>query len=164
VIIAQLNSAHLRTGFHCEEETLTRYLQQQAGQDMRRRLSVCYVAADDSNRVIGYYTLSSMSLSRDSIPEAFVKQVPVHYAVPLVLLGRLARDISVKGQGIGEILLLDALKRACRISTAHMGALAVVVDPIHDKAAAFYQQFGFIRLPESNMMFLPMKQIEALAL
>ena len=164
MIIAQLNAAHQRTGFHCEEATLTRYLQQQAGQDMRRRLSVCFVATNDSNKVFGYYTLSSMSLSRKSIPEAYVKHIPAHYDIPLVLLGRLARDISVKGQGIGEMLLLDALKRACRISTAHMGAVAVVVDPIHDKAASFYELYGFIRLPERNMMFLPMKQIELLAL
>jgi ribosomal protein S18 acetylase RimI-like enzyme len=77
-------------------------------------------------------------------------------------LGRLARTIQAKGTGIGEELLLDALERAFILSNVSIGAMAVVVDPINAKATLFYEKYGFIKLPDSGRMFLPMKVIQKL--
>ena len=78
---------------------------------------------------------------------------------PVILLGRLARDSNYKGQGIGELLLADALRQAFQAS-ATIGAWAVVTDPINEKARAFYESFGFISL-ESGRMFITMETIKA---
>ena len=51
----------------------------------------------------------------------------------VVLLGRLARDIKVKGTGLREFLLMDALFRSYKLSTESIGALAVVVDSMNDR-------------------------------
>jgi len=160
VKIQLLEKTHNRKQFTCEEDSLTEYIRKQVSQDVRKRLSVCFVAIDDAQNVIGYYTLSSESLGRESIPEKHLKQVPQNFNAPVILLGRLARDITTKGTGLGEYLLIDALFRSYKLSKESIGAMAVVVDPISDKAIDFYIKYGFEQLPDSEKMFLPMKVIE----
>lgn len=157
--IQLLERTHIRKNFTCEEDSLNAYIRQQVSQDIRKRLSTCFVAVDNEQNVIAYYTLSSESLGRESIPDKYLKQVPKSYNAPVILLGRLARDIKTKGTGLGEHLLLDALFRSYKLSIASIGAMAVVVDPINDKAKEFYGKYGFEQLPDSEKMFLPMKVI-----
>lgn len=160
--ISILDQGHNRKSFKCEEEQLTNYIQKQVGQDVRKKLAVCFVAADNNNNVIGYYTLSSESLGRHQIPERYIKKVPPSYNAPVILIGRLARDLSAKGTGLGEHLLLDALFRAFKLSEESIGAMAIVVDPINQFAMKFYTKYGFQQLPDSEKMFLPMNTIRQL--
>jgi len=162
VKIQLLEKTHNRKNFTCEEDSLTEYIRKQVSQDIRKRLATCFVAIDSEQNVIGYYTLSSESLGRESIPEKYLNQVPKNYNAPVILLGRLARDITAKGTGLGEHLLLDALFRSYQLSSESIGAMAVVVDPINQKAVDFYSRYGFEQLPDSEKMFLPMKVIEQL--
>jgi len=162
VKIVQLEKAHNRKNFECEEDALNDYIRNQVSQDIRKRLATCFVSADADMNVIGYYTLTSESLGRDLIPDKYIKQVPKNYNAPVILLGRLARDIRVKGTGVGEHLLLDALYRSYKISEKSIGAMAVVVDPINQFAINFYAAYGFVSLPDSDKMFLPMKVIAKL--
>lgn len=153
---------HDRTNFSCEEESLTHYIQKQASQDMKKNLAACFVILNPNNQVIGYYTLSNNSISRKEIPEEHQNKIPKNYDVPVTLLGRLARDITTKGLGIGEHLLIDALQRSYTISQKSIASMAVVVDPISEKAVEFYTKYGFKQLPDSGKMFLSMKAIEKL--
>jgi len=162
VKIQLLEKTHNRKNFTCEEDSLTEYIRKQVSQDIRKRLTTCFVAIDNKQNVIGYYTLTSESLGRELIPEKYLKQVPKNYNAPVILLGRLARDITTKGTGLGEHLLLDALFRSYKLSNESIGAMAVVVDPINEKAFDFYRKYGFEQLPDSEKMFLPMKVIEQL--
>lgn len=158
--ISLLQKTHNRKGFECEEKSLSDYLQNQVSQDIKKRLAICFVATDSDNNVIGYYTLSSESLGRESIPEKYLNKVPKNYNAPVILLGRLARHIKARGTGLGEHLLLDALFRAFTLSEQSIGAMAVVVDPINEMAVRFYEKYGFERLPDSDKMFLPMNTIK----
>lgn len=160
--IVLLDKTHNRKNFDCEELSLVDYIQTQATQDIKKRLATCFVAVDDKNNVLGYYTLTSESLGRELIPERFIKKVPKNYNAPVILLGRLARDIKTKGSGLGEHLLLDALFRSYTLSEESIGAMAVVVDPINEYAIAFYRKYGFEQLPDSEKMFLPMNVIRQL--
>ncbi len=160
--IQLLEKTHNRKDFICDEDSLTEYIKKQVNQDIRKRLATCFVAIDNKQNVIGYYTLTSESLGRELIPEKYLKQVPKNYNAPVILLGRLARDITTKGTGLGEHLLLDALFRSYNLSNESVGAMAVVVDPINEKAIEFYKKYGFEQLPDSEKMFLPMKVIEQL--
>jgi len=162
VKIQLLEKTHIRKNFICEEDSLTEYIRKQVSQDIRKRLATCFVAIDNEQNVIGYYTLTSESLGRELIPEKYLKQVPKNYNAPVILLGRIARDITTKGTGLGEHLLLDALFRSYKLSNESIGAMAVVVDPINEKAFDFYRKYGFEQLPDSEKMFLPMKVIEQL--
>jgi predicted N-acetyltransferase YhbS len=158
--ISILDKTHNRKSFECEEKSLTDYIQKQATQDIKRKLAICFVAADEDNNVVGYYTLTSESLGRELIPEKYIKKVPKNYNAPVILLGRLARDIKEKRKGLGEYLLLDALFRAFKLSEESIGAMAVVVDPINEYAVKFYEKYGFEQLPDSKKMFLPMNTIK----
>jgi len=160
VKIQLLEKTHIRKNFICEENSLTEYIRKQVNQDIRKRLATCFVAVDNKQNVIGYYTLTSESLGPELIPEKYLKQVPKNYNAPVILLGRLARDITTKGTGLGEYLLLDALFRSYNLSNKSIGAMAVVADPINEKAVEFYKKYGFEQLPDSEKMFLPMKVIE----
>lgn len=158
--ISFLQKTHHRKKFECEERSLTDYIQKQVSQDVKKRLAICFVASDDNNYVLGYYTLTSESLGRELIPEKYLKKVPEKYNAPVILLGRLARNLRQKGSGLGEHLLLDALFRAFTLSEKSIGAMAVVVNPINEYAVKFYEKYGFERLPDSEKMFLPMNSIK----
>lgn len=157
-----LQKSHNRKRFTCEEESLTDYLRSQVSQDIRKSLTACFVVVDESQDVIGYYTLSSESLGQNMVPEKYRNRIPGNYHAPVILLGRLARDIRTKGTGLGEYLLVDALLRSYTLSKESIGAMAVVTDPINQNAVEFYRRYGFTRLPDSEKMFLPMKTIEKL--
>lgn len=160
--ISKLERSHNQQSFECEEDSLTEYIRKQASQDMKKRIAACFVTTDNSKDVLGYYTLTSESLGRDSIPARFIKKVPKSYNAPVILLGRLARDITQKGTGLGEHLLIDALFRAFTLSEESIGAMAVVVDPINDLAVKFYGKYGFEELPDSGRMFISMSSIKQL--
>lgn len=139
---------------------LDNYLRQQAKQDMKRKLSACFILADGNQRVKGYYTLSSTSVSREVLPDEIIRKLPASYHdLPATLLGRLAVDNAFKGQRIGEGLLVDALLRSHEAAGSSIGSMAVIVDPIDASAEKFYTKYGFILLPASGRMFIPMETV-----
>lgn len=158
-----LDSKHERNSFSCGKDLLDNYLWYQAKQDVKRKLSVCFVFVDkESQKLAGYYTLSSNSIPNELIPETFKKKLPSSYkSIPTILLGRLAIDKHFQGKGIGKLILIDSLKR-CFDTSDSIGAYAVIVDPIDIEAERFYEKYGFIKLPDSGKMFLPMKTIKEL--
>lgn len=158
-----LNSNHRKKEFSCGKEILDNYLQNQANQDIKRKLSACFVLNDEeSNLLKGYYTLSNNSIPQSMIPTEFQKKLPKSYdSIPTTLLGRLAIDNRFQAKGIGKLLLLDALKRSYEISKS-IGSFAVIVDPLDEDAVQFYDKYGFINLPDSGKMFLPMNTIKTL--
>lgn len=156
-----LGTTHKREDFSCGKEPLDLYFKRQVSQDIKRKLSACFVLEGDSKTVKGYYTLSNNSVPLAIVPEAIRKKMPASYNnLPTTLLGRLAVDIRFRRLGLGELLLMDALKR-CYDLSEQIGSMAVIVDPLDDEAATFYKQYGFIAL-ESGRMFLPMKTFASL--
>lgn len=155
-----LNAKHKKSDFSCGKEMLDNYLNKQANQDIKRKLSACFVIKEvETDLVKGYYTLSNNSIPLELIPNEIRKKLPRSYKViPTTLLGRLAIDNKFQGQGIGKLILVDALKRSYELSKT-IGSFAVVVDPIDKNAERFYDKYGFIKLPDSGKMFLPMKTI-----
>lgn len=141
---------------------LDNYLHTQASQDVKRKLCVVFALFEDTT-IKGYYSLSNASIPAEMIPEGIKKKMPGSYkTLPVTLLGRLAIDEMFKGQGLGGILLLDALKRSYEVASQSLGSIAVVVDPLDSEALKFYEKFGFILLPHSGKMFLPMADIARL--
>ena len=162
-MIELLDKKHHRTDFDCGKDLLNDYLKTQAGQDIKRKLSVCFVLADSDTKVIqGYYTLSNSSIPMSSFTEQIQKKLPKSYkSIPTTLLGRLAIDKKYQGNGIGKILLMDALKRSYGISN-EIGSFGIIVDPIDDNAKGFYQKYDFIELPDSKKMFIATQTLKEL--
>lgn len=136
-----LGPGHKRDGFLCGVEALDRYFARQAGQDMRRRISACYVAVEvASGRIAAYYTLAAAGVPLNDLPEALTKRLPRYPSVPVARVGRLAVDLAFRNQKLGGALLADAALRAMRSEVA---VFALVVDAKDDVAAAFYRHHGF---------------------
>lgn len=152
--LAPLDPKHDRASFDSGSEPLNRYLQEQVSQDVRRRVTACFVALTDDHRIAGYYTLASASLLLADLPANIGKKLPRYPTVPAVRMGRLAVDQTFKRQGLGGALLADALSRAAR---SEIAAYALMVDAKDETAVTFYQYHGFIALPESPLtLFLPL--------
>jgi GNAT superfamily N-acetyltransferase len=161
-MISILSPKHNREDFDCGQELLNNYLKTQAGQDVKRKLSACFVLTKNETVIQGYYTLSNNSIPIDNFPEHIQKKLPKSYSsIPTTLLGRLAIDKKYQGQGIGKVLLIDALKR-CFIIAQEIGSFAVVVDPIDADAEQFYKKYDFIKLPDSKKMFIALKTLQEL--
>ena len=156
-----LSGTHEKADFSCGKDMLDSYIQTRAKQDVKARVAACFVLSDDGKEIKGYYTLSNGSIPKSQVPEHFLKNLPKYKDLPVTLLGRLAVDNKFKGQKLGKVLLLDALKRSYDASLT-IASLAVIVDPIDPEAAGFYTKYGFILLPDSGRMFLPMGTIEQL--
>lgn len=118
----------------------------------------------EDGRLAGFYTLTQDNIASENVPPELIKQLnlPRYEQIGATLLGRLARDLTYRGKGIGELLLADALKRAL-VMSRQIASAAVVVDAKDQKAHRFYKDFGFIPFPESEKrLFLPMATIEQL--
>ena len=157
--IAVLNDAHDRIGFTCGVESLDRYLRTQAGQDVRRKANAVFVLSRDAEPdfVLGYYTLCAMAISQGEVPQAARKHVPRYPLVSCTLIGRLAVAKEQQGRRLGSVLLADALQRAFE-SAKTVGSSMVIVDALDEAAAGFYAAHGFVRLPDSLRLVMPMRQ------
>lgn len=158
-----LDSHHEKKHFSCGKELLDNYLHKQASQEVKRKLSVCFVIVDSpSNRIKGYYTLSNNSIPLIQLPDEFIRKLPKSYtSILVILLGCLAIDSIYQKSGLGKLILVDALKRCYELAKS-LGSLAVVVHPVDSDAEKFYDKYGFIKLPVSGKMFLSMKTINLL--
>lgn len=158
-----LAAHHGREAFSCGSDGLDRYLRSQAGQDVRRRANGVFVlvAADAVEQILGYYTLCATSLPQGVVPAAARRHVPRYPLVSATLIGRLAVSRTRQGEGLGSLLLADAVQRAYA-SAETVGSSMLVVDALNDRAAAFYEGFGFQPLPESLRLVLPMRSIAEL--
>lgn len=132
---------HARTGFRSGVEALDRYFREQVTQDLRRRVTSCYVAIEvDTGRVAGYYTLAAGGVLLAEMPEQIAKRLPRYPSVPVARLGRLAVDQVYRGRKLGAVLLWDAVMRALRSEVA---VFALMVDAKDEQAEAFYRHHGF---------------------
>lgn len=161
--VEALDRRHDRSAFSCGVESLDGYFKAQAGQDVRRKANAVFVlvSADAPARVLGYFTLCSTALAQGDVPEAARTHIPRYPLVSATLFGRLAVATRHQGQGLGSILLARALRKAYEASGI-VGSSMVVVDALSERAAAFYGAHGFVRLPESRRLILPMRVIEKL--
>lgn len=158
--VAALDLSCDRSSFECGVEPLDRYFRTQVSQDIKRRVTACFVATDVHGRTAGYYTLASASVLLADLPDVLAKKLPRYPSVPAVRMGRLAVDLEFKGAGLGAALLADALRRSV---TAEIAAYAFLVDAKDEAAASFYAHHGFMALPEQPLfMFIPLATVKDL--
>ena len=159
LIIEPLGRRHDRAAFSCGLPELDRYLARQAGQDVRRRIARVFVCtAGETDAILGFYTLSALSIDLASLPDQLSRKLPRH-PVPCALIGRLAVDRSAHRRGLGRMLLADAVKRT--VAAGDVVAMhALVVDAANDDAKRFYDRFGFEPLIDDPMrLFLPLGHV-----
>jgi GNAT superfamily N-acetyltransferase len=138
--VQPLGANHNRKGFTCGVPVLDRYLHELATQDIRRRISNCFVACDDTGAIAGYYTFAAASFPLSDLSAEDAKRLPRYGVMPAALIGRLAVDLNFRGKGLGSALVIDAVRRAAR---GDPGIYALVVDAKDDLAVGFYERLAF---------------------
>lgn len=133
------------------------WLREQTAPATAHRTARTWVWADPEDRAVGYYALAAHKVAREDVPTKIGRGGPTE--IPAVLLGRLALAQSLRGQGLGEVLVADALTRIVE-ATQTVGARLVVVDALHEPVARFYESLGFRRVPDSLLLVQKLTGIE----
>jgi GNAT superfamily N-acetyltransferase len=162
--VEELSPGHDRSAFSCAHAALDEFLKRYAGQNQKTGVSRTFVAASPrGNAVAAYYTLSAGSVSLEKLTPEQSKHLP-RYPVPVALLGRLAVDLGSRGQGLGEFMLMDALRRV-EIADRSIDIHAIEVVAIDSAAKRFYLKYGFTELRDDpHHLYLSMKAVRALKL
>jgi predicted GNAT family N-acyltransferase len=147
--VEALGDKHRREEFTCGVAALDRYLQKQARQDVSKGVAATFVITPDGATIAGFYSLSATELKLRDLPDEFVKKLPRYPSMPATLLGRLAVSTEFRGQGLGESLLIDAMRRVLR-TTSDVASTAIVVDAKDDSARQFYLRHDFVPLPDQQ--------------
>jgi GNAT superfamily N-acetyltransferase len=156
---------HERRAFTCGVAALDDWFHLRAGQDEKRNVARIFVAIDDRLGVVGFYSLSTFTLTITDLPREHIKRLPRYDLIRAALIGRLARDQRVRGQGVGDFLLADAVRRILSAAST-LAVFAIVVEAKDEQEAAFYGNFGFMPFPNRPFrLFIPVADaIEAMSL
>ena len=149
---------HDLSGFSCGEPSLDAWLREQAAPASVRNTARTWVWVDPPGTVVGYYALAAHKVARAAVPGRIGRGGPVE--IPAVLLARLALSTSLQGQGLGVVLVADALARVVE-ATHTVAARLVVVDALHERVARFYESLGFRRVPDSLLLVQKIADIDA---
>lgn len=156
-----LDSAlHDRSRFSCEIAALDNYLKVMASQQSRKDNSRTFVLEDEANTsyIVGFYTLTMTPIDLNALPEKLQKKHAS--ATSGALIARLAVDQRYHGRGLGEWLLIDALKKLLQASDTV--AFPVVIVDAKDGARQFYEKYGFTAFQNTeNRLFITMADVRA---
>lgn len=164
VLIRRLQEQDELDSFDCGDEPLNNYLQRHAWANQQKSsIGVTYVAIDEAapRSVIGYFTLATASVPRDSFPKKYVRGLPP-YDLPLLLLARLAVDKQFTGKGLGHALISEALQIALRVAD-DVGCRCIITDAYRDRVG-WCARYGFVPLEGAAVdgpqrMFLDIRTI-----
>jgi len=169
--VQPLTGNHDRNGFDCGVDALDLWLRHTAKQHQEKGISRTFVAVPASPEaiafyracgygdmkqasILGYYALASAFVLVEDLAWEFAKRYPRR--VPVTRLGRLAVRFDLKGQGLGQFLLTDAITRS-RKAALSVESAGIFVDAKDDSAASFYRQYGFSACKENPFkLYLPM--------
>jgi hypothetical protein len=152
---------HIRSQFQNQHQSLQNFIRDVATRDADAGMSRCFVLTDGDSTVRGYYTLSGISIDTSGWDDQFKKANGLKYTtIPCTLLGKLAVNHADQGKSYGKLLLFDALANAAKASKK-VGSALIIVDPIDEAAAKFYQKYDFNTLANTHRMFLSMKKVVA---
>ena len=157
--IEKLGKQHDLSSFDCGKHSRNDWLKRFALTNQQNDSARTYVA-QDTGKVVAYYSLSAGSVRKEESPARVAKGLANH-PIGVILLARLAVDRTQQGTGLGKALLADALSRALEACDA-IAARAVLVHAIDEEAVAFYQKFGFESSPlDPKQLMLLMKDLRA---
>ncbi len=134
-----LTEHHLTDGFSCGEDSLDQWLKQRSLKNQIQGASRTFVVCDGV-RVVAYYALASGAVTSQDATGRFRRNMPD--PIPVVVLGRLAVDQMLHGNGFGRALIRDAGLRVIQAASA-IGIRGMTVHALTDEAEAFYEKVGF---------------------
>lgn len=155
-----LGPGHDREGFDCGSAELNDYLKKTARQHLEKGLSKTFVLMNDGEpeRILGFLTLAVCEVQAQTLPPKLVRKYP--QLVPAAKLARLAVAKDRQREGLGKLMMVHALQQAIRVSDS-MGIIGFFVDAKNEDARRYYEQYGFMALPDNRLkLFLPLATLK----
>ncbi|MEE4359543.1 MAG: GNAT family N-acetyltransferase [Desulfococcaceae bacterium] len=158
--IEVLRRDHDRAGFDCGNEALNQYIRNIARQHLSKGISRTFVIIDENfqNVILGFYTLTACEIHAEKLPRKYAKKYPPK--IPAAKLARISVSKDHQRQGLGALMMIDAIKRVMSVSE-HLGITGFFVDAKDSEAKAWYHQYGFMELPDNPLeLFLPLPTLK----
>lgn len=146
--VVKLHRSHALDRFDCGVPSLNNFLKQYALTNQSAGGAQTYVAAI-GDAVVGYYSLAAGEMAHEAAPPRVAKGMARH-PIPVMLLARLATDITWRGRGLGAALLADAMRRTLQAADI-AGIRALVVHAKDEEARRFYEHFDFDVSPKDPL-------------
>jgi len=159
--LESLVKAHPRKAFSSGQPDVDNWLKTQALQHQGKHLSATKALLDDEGAIAGYYTLATGQVDFGDLPADMIARLPKRQ-LPVAILAWLGVAQSRQGQGLGKLLLAQAL-RDCHDAGKTFAFIAVILDCVNEAAKSFYQRYDFKELPGHPFrLFLSTDQLEAM--
>ena len=138
-----LSNQHQTEQFSCGVESLDAWLKRRALKNQVQGASRTYVVCQ-GDRVMAYYAIASGVVTSNEATGRLRRNMPD--PIPVVVLGRLGVDSTVRGQGLGRALVRDAAMRILQAADV-IGIRGMTVQALSDDAKVFYEHMGFEASP-----------------
>lgn len=135
-----LSAFHQVAGFVSGEAVLDDWLKQRASKPCLGAARTFVVCKKDTKQVAGFYSLATGSVNHTEATGNLRRNMPD--PIPVIILARLAVDLSFHGKGLGADLLHDAVLRCYRVAE-NIGVRAIMVHALTEEAKNFYIHHGF---------------------
>lgn len=157
VSIKQITSKSSLKQFDCDIPALNEFLSRYALKNDELGIGKTFIALNNDNKILGYFTLATAQISFEDIPEPYRMKLP-KYPIPALRLARLAVDKHFQGNGIGKELLRDVFKKI--LSVAEITAVKFIIVDAKETSKSFYEHYGFIRFSKQNLSyFIPIETV-----
>lgn len=156
--VALDKNKHDRTHFDCGVSLLNNYLSTMASQQAKKDNTRTFILEDETHPtyIVGYYTLTMTPIDFKKLPARLKNKH--HGLTSAALIARLAIDSRYKGKGLGEWLLIDALRKL--LMASETVAFPVVIVDSKEGAIDFYSKYGFTAFEDiDNKLFITIADI-----
>lgn len=150
LLLQPLTERHAIAAFSCGDAAIDAFLHSQALSEQAMGLSSVTLAVDakDKSTVVGFFTLSPLSINLDPRLLAALQIDSAAIPYPRVggyLLGRMGVKQDYARKGVGSALVAIAVDYA-RKSRSETGGVFVAVDPKDEQLVGWYMPLGFTRI------------------
>jgi predicted GNAT family N-acyltransferase len=143
--------------FDCGTEVLNEFLSRYSLKNDTLGIGRTFVAFDENEEVVGYFTLATAQIVYEEIPDEYRGKLP-KYPIPSLRIARLAVGKDLQGKGIGKWLLTQAFIKIVHVSEI-TGLYFIIVDA-KETSKSFYEHYGFIKFNDKELsFFLPVETV-----
>ncbi|WP_280471032.1 hypothetical protein [Nocardia cyriacigeorgica] len=160
----RLSADHHTNWFDCGEPSMDDWLDKHALADQEAGISATHVWLDAGDMVIAYLTLTPTIIRETDEGGLWKALKPKSYwpnEAYGVLIGKIALERQLQGQGLGEDLFADAFVLAID-ATQLIGGVYLVIEPMENrpKLRSMYEGFGFRTIPGHNRMYMAIQDFK----
>lgn len=141
-----LSKEHNISGFDCEDPDYNDFIKNYALSHQWLKLGTTYLFFY-KDKPVGYVTIAMGDLKKEKAKDELKDKRPLRN-IPCLFLAQMARDKTVKGLGLGNILIEWVIGKAMKLSNEV--ACRYVLLECEDHNIKVYERNGFVLLPKSK--------------